>query len=261
MTLPTKAADLAPDPANPRHITAEQRRRLGKSMRRYGDLGGIIYNTETGHLVGAHQRLSNIPRNARVHIDEEQPPDQAGDRWGFINAHGHRWSVRVVDWPKDKERAANIAANAHWMQGEFDITALAEQLPELDIEYVGLDAHQIEALFDAGTAAEILGFGELADEDLEPEGVRKAMGQLQELGTAGPKGGGEEHDKSLGAEALAGVERTQEDQSNWRVVVFATDDEAEEFCRALGLRPNTRYIQSAHLMGYITGSRSTSNDR
>tara|TARA_Y100000310_G_scaffold35632_1_gene33664 strand:- start:706 stop:1491 length:786 start_codon:yes stop_codon:yes gene_type:complete len=261
MTLPTKAADLQPDPKNPRHITAEQRRRLARSMKRFGDLGGIIYNAQTGHLVGAHQRLSNVPKNTNVHIDEDQRPDQAGDRWGHINAHGHRWPVRVVDWPEDKERAANIAANAHWMQGEFSLDILAEQLPEIELDDIGLDAHQVEALFDPEVAAGILGFGDLTDESLEPEGVQKSMQQLEEQGQVGERGGDrDKHEQSLGADATAAVDGAREDQSNWRVVVFGSDKEAEEFCRALGLRPDTRFIQASHLIGNLARTQSTSSD-
>ncbi len=52
--------DLKAFPRNPRKITDKKLDMLGKAMREFGDLSGVIYNTRTGHLVGGHQRIKHL---------------------------------------------------------------------------------------------------------------------------------------------------------------------------------------------------------
>ncbi len=49
--IPTVLEDLVPAPYNPRSIDADSARGLRASLKRYGDLGGIVWNATTGHLV------------------------------------------------------------------------------------------------------------------------------------------------------------------------------------------------------------------
>ncbi len=103
-------SDLTAAPYNPRTISAGALFGLGYSMDEFGDLSGIVWNSRTGSLVCGHQRVRSL---SEKHGDLEVLD-------GEIRApNGNVFSVRVVDWPLDKEKAANVAANATTIQGVF----------------------------------------------------------------------------------------------------------------------------------------------
>lgn len=150
-------AGLTPAPYNPRKITKARLELLGKSMRRFGDLSGIVKNLTTGNLVGGHQRIKHFNQGAMIWYDPTKNvsgPLRALDSVGtvargYINTPFGRWTYREVRWTPAKEKAANIAANAHG--GEFDMQALAPMLKDLqlageDLEITGLDLRKIEDL-------------------------------------------------------------------------------------------------------------------
>jgi len=143
------------NPRNPRIITTQQAERLKKALAEFGDLGGIIYNVRTKHLVGGHQRITAFEQ-AKVEcvIDERlSKPDRTGTTaYGHIEMFGTRYSYREVDWPEHREAAANIAANQHG--GEFNWELVADIAKELDVErdLLGFSAEELENL--VGKAAE-----------------------------------------------------------------------------------------------------------
>lgn len=102
-------SDLKAAEYNPRRITPEALKGLGYSLEEFGDLSGIVYNTRTGNLVCGHQRVKALAErygNAPI-VDN------------ILQVNGYSFPIRLVDWPRDKEVAANIAANAPTIQGEF----------------------------------------------------------------------------------------------------------------------------------------------
>ncbi len=132
-----KVKDLSPAPYNPRKITDEKLKMLGKSMKEFGDLSGIVFNRQTGHIIGGHQRLK--------HLDPEWEIKD-----GFIKTPFGDFVYREVDWPEKKEKAANIAANKH--SGEWDYPALKDLIIDIDdgtqdLELVGFDADELNNLF------------------------------------------------------------------------------------------------------------------
>lgn len=110
-------AELVGDAANPRHITDESAGGLRNSLDRFGDLSGIVFNKRTGELVCGHQRMQQIreqwgDRPIDV-IDGER------DLHGIVIDDRHFFVVRVVDWSRAMQRAANVAANNQRIAGEF----------------------------------------------------------------------------------------------------------------------------------------------
>ena len=110
LRLPATLGGLAADPRNPRQISKTAAGGLSVSLAEFGDLSGIVFNSRTGQLVCGHQRVGQIK-----------------SRWGDLPIHsgaittaeGHRFAVRVVDWPAAKQLAANVAANSQRIAGEF----------------------------------------------------------------------------------------------------------------------------------------------
>lgn len=124
---------LRPNPRNPRRITDVKAKMLMAALARFGDLGGIVFNTRSQTLIGGHQRTAAWGGGiGSVTItDTFDPPTPVGTvRSGYIEAHGERFAYREVDWDEGIEIAANIAANKG--AGEFAIPELQELMHELD---------------------------------------------------------------------------------------------------------------------------------
>lgn len=149
--------DLKGADYNPRVITDKQLKNLGRSMSRYGDLSGIVFNKRTKTLISGHQRIRTIRESGyKTKIVTKPVSDTYGTvSEGYIAVKTEegviRIPFRVVDW-KDKkaEKAANIAANAHG--GDFDKTKLSILLEELakdkkfDVDLIGLDPLTVRTL-------------------------------------------------------------------------------------------------------------------
>lgn len=155
-----QAKDLNPADYNPRKISTEDFLKLRKAIIELGDLSGIIPNRRTGNLIGGHQRIKIAPRDAEIHItDRYDPPTEKGTTAeGYIVIAGEKHKYREVDWPLEKEKIANLAANNQG--GENDNTKLAEILselsciPNLDLSLTGIDSGELDKLIDGLTGIE-----------------------------------------------------------------------------------------------------------
>jgi hypothetical protein len=138
-------------PYNPRKISDKQLEMLKKSMLEFGDLSGIVFNIQTQHLVGGHQRMKHL--DVSWQIIKQPHSDSVGTvALGNIQTPFGLWSYREVDWPEKKEMAANIAANKHG--GEFDIPVLKEIIlniddGSMDLELTGFNRHEVELMMTA----------------------------------------------------------------------------------------------------------------
>lgn len=127
--------DLRANPKNPRTINKHDYESLVKSIKEFGDLSGIVFNVQTKQLVGGHQRTEAFKRMSgekKIIINQRftnadgtpQPNRQGTIAIGYVDYDNEQYSYREVDWPLEREQAANIAANR--IQGQFDLDLLAE---------------------------------------------------------------------------------------------------------------------------------------
>ena len=131
-----KIEDLKPAKYNPRSITPEALEGLCSSIGEFGDISGLVLNKKTGNLVAGHQRLRVI-KEAAV----EGPEIRRGKVWAKIKVKRGKKTmieeisvpVRVVDWPLEKEKAANLTANNPHLTGEFTPGAI-ELIGELEVD-------------------------------------------------------------------------------------------------------------------------------
>lgn len=127
--------DLNAASYNPRSMSKHDRQALHKSLERFGDLSGIVFNKRTNQLVGGHQRVAAFKKSKNAHVVIEHrydPPTSAGTiARGYVEIEGFNepFTYREVDWEIHHEEAANIAANR--IAGEFDIKRLAELTKDL----------------------------------------------------------------------------------------------------------------------------------
>ena len=141
-----KISDLKPNARNPRKISTPQRTALKKSLAEFGDLGGVVYNARTKRLVGAHQRTSALPSDAKVTIVTKYPqPTKTGTiAEGFIEADGERYAYREVSWDEQREATAMLAANKHGGSWDNDLLALLKaDFPAMNMELAGFEMPSI----------------------------------------------------------------------------------------------------------------------
>lgn len=116
-------SDLKPAPYNPRTLDAQAARGLRRSLAEFGDVSGVVWNKRSGHLVAGHQRLDALRKE---HGDALRMENGA-----VVTPAGERFPVRIVDWPEDREKAANLAANSPLLAGSFVPGALEDLLVDL----------------------------------------------------------------------------------------------------------------------------------
>jgi len=144
-----KISDLKAAVYNPRKISEEQLEMLKKSMRKFGDLSGIVYNIKTGHLIGGHQRVKTFDHTWPLKIKKLPKPDKVGTvASGIVKTPYGDWAYREVRWNETKEKAANIAANQHG--GEWDMDLLPDLLKDLkdldfDMDLTGFGEKELES--------------------------------------------------------------------------------------------------------------------
>lgn len=134
--------------------------KLKKSILAFDMVEPLVWNKQTGNLVGGHQRLK------------------------ILKELGHaETEVSVVDLNETKEKALNLALNK--ISGEWDFPKLKDILEELDvgdldIEITGFDLKEIEDLM---TQFHVPSEG-LTDDDAVPDAVESISrrGDLWQLG-------------------------------------------------------------------------------
>ena len=128
-------SELKPAPYNPRIMGEPELEKLKKSLREFGYVDPLIWNIQTGYVVGGNQRLE-----AMNQINAEDTKN--GDKPTFKEI-----SVVEVDLSLTKEKALNIALNR--ITGEWDYDKLTQILGELNDEesaLTGFDDIEISTL-------------------------------------------------------------------------------------------------------------------
>ena len=112
-------ADLIPAPYNPRQSTAKQEKHLKESLEKFGLVEPIIFNKQTGYIVGGHFRVRELKKLGIKEIE-----------------------CVIVDLNEDDEKELNIRLNAN--TGSWDWDTLANDWDVADLEAWGLEIPQFE---------------------------------------------------------------------------------------------------------------------
>ena len=125
-------SQINPAPYNPRlDLKPEdpEYQKLEQSITNFGYVEPIVWNRQTGNLVGGHQRLKILIAQGLTEVE-----------------------VSVVDLPTEKEKALNLALNK--IQGRWDEQKLAiildelVKLPDFDEGLSGFDGDEISRIID-----------------------------------------------------------------------------------------------------------------
>ncbi len=135
-------SDLKPARSNPREITIQNLEHLKSSIHEFGDISGIVFNKRFGELVCGHERVLAL---------KEQYGNLSIKDGRIELPNGESFPVRIVDWDKETQHAAMLAANSPTTQGTFT-TGIGSLLSDLE--------KQIPNVYEA------LGFGSLKPRDI-----------------------------------------------------------------------------------------------
>jgi ParB-like chromosome segregation protein Spo0J len=182
---------LKEDKHNARRISKEALAGLKFAMEEHGDLSRITWNEELGDLVCGHQRMK-VLRAAGAKTWQRVSPDE-----GVITnpKTGERFSIRIVRWPLEKHREAQIVANNQHLQGEFtsevvgqikeleqglraEALRLDDLLSDLDDEVDDLDEHPGLEEFDAAPRPRPTWIMMAAPEDVAAEAEHLLRGKF-----------------------------------------------------------------------------------
>lgn len=114
-----KISKLKAAPYNPRTSTAKQEDNLKASLEKFGVVEPVVYNKQTGNIVGGHFRVRELKK-----MGVKEVP------------------CVVVDLSIDDEKELNIRLNAN--TGEWDWEALANEWDTEQLDEWGLEVWQAE---------------------------------------------------------------------------------------------------------------------
>jgi hypothetical protein len=112
-----RLGDLIPNEKNPRIIRPKNFGALAHSLREFGNVGTIVFNTRTQRVVGGSQRLKVM--KAVMGDDEET-------------------DVTIVDLDEPDEMALLMVLNSETAQGEWEVTATLTEIDKLKEEQTAL---------------------------------------------------------------------------------------------------------------------------
>ena len=150
--------DLKPAPYNPRQSTAKQEAQLKRSLEKFGVVEPIIWNKQTGYIVGGHFRIRELHKLGYKEID-----------------------CVIVDLNEEDEKELNIRLNAN--TGAWDWDSLANEWDVEKLDDWGLD---LPIIMDEPSYEDLIGEEKnkpatMKITFLSPEQLQKAEIEIQEI--------------------------------------------------------------------------------
>lgn len=106
---------------NPRKITADGKRALRRSIKKFGVVGGIVVNKNTGNtIVGGHQKVAIL------------------DELMGYPEKDYMLRAEIVDMDLKTEKTLNVTLNNLQVGGDWDYDRLAAIVPDIDYKDAGL---------------------------------------------------------------------------------------------------------------------------
>lgn len=106
---------------NPRTISQEGKKNLKRSIKKFGVVGGIVVNKQTGYtIVGGHQKVQLL------------------DELNGYPDKDYNLRVEIVDVDLKTEKELNVALNNPAIGGDWDYDKLAQLVPDIDYKNAGL---------------------------------------------------------------------------------------------------------------------------
>ena len=210
---------------NPRKITDSALKKLKQNIKRVGMLGGIIWNERTNNLVSGHQRVTVL--------------DQLN---GYDGTKETDYILRVdkVNLSEKEEKEQNIFMNNQSVQGEFDIDALRNLLPDIDFKSAGLTAQDLSIIgidFDMPVLEDIrTGIEEMSSSYNEDKDREKKIAKLSREAQIA-------HNKEVKQQVKDAAQKQAQDMDAYLMLSFDTFEAKAAFCERFGYEPYSKFIK------------------
>jgi DNA modification methylase len=145
-----KISDLKPAPYNPRKSNEKQEKHLKTSLEKFGVVEPIIFNKQTGFIVGGHFRVRELKKLGYKEVD-----------------------CVIVDLSQEDEKELNIRLNAN--TGEWDWEMIANEWDSEQLEEWGLDIPEFEVKEEFSAEEDDF-------DEAPPENPITVFGDLYEIG-------------------------------------------------------------------------------
>lgn len=130
-TIEIRRSQITPAPYNPRTITADGKAALKRGIKKFGIIGGLVWNKRTSFLVSGHQKIGVL--------DELNKYDKTA-------ATDYVIKVEAIDVDEKTEKELNVLFNNPNAQGEWDYDKLRDLIPDIDYKDAGLTDHDLTAI-------------------------------------------------------------------------------------------------------------------
>lgn len=237
---------------NPRKMSDEARKSLKRSIKKFGVVGGIVVNKQTGNtLVGGHQKIDIL------------------DELNKYPEKDYEVNVELVDIDEKTEKTLNIALNNQAMTGTWDYDKLRELIPDIDpkeagltdadLSFIGVDfIMQTEEENDLANSLDELMAGVNEDHQAEVqarkeerEAQKEAIKQAQEQAKAQQEAMDEEaerqakiqHMKDVKKEVMEGAMQKAQDMDAYVMLSFTDFEAKKDFMLRFGYDPYMKFIK------------------
>lgn len=218
---------------NPRKLSEESRKTLKRGIKKYGLVGGVVVNKQTGlTVVSGHQRLTVMDE-----LQKYNPETKEND---------YKIRVDVIDVDEKQEKELNILMNNPNAQGTWDYDKMRELIPDIDYKDAGLteaDLNMIGVDFLLQTEEE----NDLASalEDMmspvtEQKEAEKAQKQAERQLEREAK---IQHMKDVKAQVKEQASKTAQDMDAYLMLSFDTFENKAEFCERFGINPYEKFFK------------------
>lgn len=228
---------------NPRIIDDEHLKTLKRGIRKYGLVGGIVVNKQTGNtLVSGHQRLTVMDELQKYNPD----------------THENDYSIRcdLIDVDEKTEKELVIFLNNPNAQGKWDYDRLRELMPmvdykdvgftEADLSMIGVD-FMMPSVGDVETANAIAQM--VMPDIVQPIAPATAVPSMSIPAGESPAEyeAKKQHMKEVKAQVQADAAKKAQDQDAYLMLSFDNAENLSNFLAWLDLPADTQIIKGEEL--------------
>lgn len=218
---------------NPRKLSEESRKTLKRGIKKYGLVGGVVVNKQTGlTVVSGHQRLTVMDE-----LQKYNPETKEND---------YKIRVDVINVDEKQEKELNILMNNPNAQGSWDYDKMRELIPDIDYKDAGLteaDLNMIGVDFllqteeenDLANALEDM-MSPVTEQKAEEKAQKQAEKQLEREAKI-------QHMKDVKAQVKEQVTKTAQDMDAYLMLSFDTFESKSEFCERFGINPYDKFFK------------------
>lgn len=235
---------------NPRHISPEGKANLKRSIKKYGVLGGIVVNAQTGNtLVGGHQKILI-----------------ADEIYGYPETD-YALRAELINVDEKTEKQINVTLNNPNVGGDWNYDKLRELIPQIDYKDVGLTDEDLsmigcDFLFqseaEVGMANELFEtmqpLAEAHQAELESARQERLANQILEREDK------IQAMKDLKAQVKEKASQEAQNMDAYIMISFSTYDAKASFCERFGYHEADKFIKGEDFEARLDGIADDFND-